>query len=145
MLPDSTRTFAIRGRLIVMRFAISYNRPMRLLLTWMGLGPRHSHVDVDEQLLRVRMGWAFRAKVPSDRVVAATESERTTISIGVHGWRGRWLVNGSGRRLVEIDIAPRSRGWVLGVPVKLRQIIVSAGDPTALVAAIRNQPDREPH
>jgi hypothetical protein len=129
----------------MVRFPISYNRPMRLLLIGMGLGPRHSLVDVDEQHLTVKMGWAFRANVPRNNVVAAVASRRTTISIGVHGWRGRWLVNGSGRGLVEIDIAPPSRGWVLGVPVKLRQIIVSAVDPDALVAAIGDQGDGEPN
>jgi len=122
-----------------MRFPISFNRPMRLLLTWMGLGPRHSHVDLDEQLLRVKMGWAFRATVPRQNVVAATASARTTITIGVHGWRGRWLVNGSGKGLVVIDIDPRVRGWVLGVPVRLRQITVSAVDPALLVDAISDR------
>jgi len=145
VVPDSTRTFAIRGRLIEVRFPISYNRPMKLLLIGMGLGPRHSFIDVDAQHLAVKMGWAFRADVPRQNVVAATASPRITISIGVHGWRGRWLVNGSGRGLVEIDIAPPSRGWVLGVPVTLRQIIVSAVDPNALVAAVRDQGGSEPN
>jgi len=128
-----------------MRFPISFNRPMRLLLTAMGLGPRHSYLDVDAQRVVVRMGWAFRASVPRDSIVAATESTRTTITIGVHGWRGRWLVNGAGRGLVVIDIDPRARGRVLGVPVNLRQIMVSAVDPDALVAAIGDRGTAAPN
>jgi len=112
---------------------------MRLLLTAMGMGPRRSYIDVDDRYVTVRMGWAFRATVQCDNIVGATTSGRRTINIGVHGWRGRWLVNGSGRGLVVIDIDPRTRGWVLGVPVRLRQLMVSAVDPDALVAAIRDR------
>ena len=118
---------------------------MRLLLTVMGLGPRHSYIDVDAQHVTVNMGWGFRAAIPRENVVAATESAKTTITIGVHGWRGRWLVNGAGRSLVVIDITPPSRGRVLGVPVKLRQIIVSAVDPRGLVAAIGDRTERPPN
>jgi len=119
-----------------MRFPISFNRSMRLVLAPMSLGQRRSYVDVDQHHVTVRMGWAFRATVPGDNVAGATESARTTISIGVHGWRGRWLVNGSGKRLVDIDIDPVCRGWVMGVPVRLRRITVSAVDPAGLVRAI---------
>jgi len=114
---------------------------MRALLTAMGMGPRRSYIDVDDQHVTVRMGWAFTATIQRENIVSATTSERRMISIGVHGWRGRWLVNGSGRGLVIIDIDPRTRGWVLGVPVRLRQIMVSAVDPDALVDAIG---DRSP-
>jgi len=118
---------------------------MRVLLTVMGMGPRHSYIDVDDRHVTVRMGWAFKATVGRENIVGATASRRRTISIGVHGWRGRWLVNGSGKNIVVIDIEPRARGRVLGVPVRLRQIMVSAVDPGALVAAIGDRTSISPN
>ena len=56
-------------------------------------------------------------------------------SWGAHGWRGRWLVNGSSKGIVELTIDPRVRAYVMGVPVKLRTLWVSVTDPDALIAA----------
>jgi hypothetical protein len=56
--------------------------------------------------------------------------------IGVHGWGGWWLVNGSVAGIVRIEIDPPARARVLGVPVRLRILEVSMQDPEALVAAL---------
>ena len=56
--------------------------------------------------------------------------------IGVHGWRGRWLVNGAANGLVAVEIDPPACARVLGVPVRLRYVRVSVQDPDALVAAL---------
>ena len=81
---------------------IDYSRwNNRFFWALIGLGPRFSEVVVDDTDLRVRMGWAFHAAVPRAdirRVVAATE--RPFFAWGVHGWRGRWLVNGSSDGIV---------------------------------------------
>ena len=55
---------------------------------------------------------------------------------GVHGWAGKWLVNGSTKGLVIMDIDPPARGYVLGFPVRLRQLAVSTADPEGFLAAI---------
>jgi hypothetical protein len=55
---------------------------------------------------------------------------------GVHGWAGRWLVNGSGDGILSIDLEPRQRAYVMAVPVSLRQLQVSVDDPPALAAAL---------
>jgi hypothetical protein len=59
------------------------------------------------------------------------------ISRGVHGWRGRWLVNGAGRPLVGIDLDPAPRAYVTGFPVRLRRVVVSVADADALIGAFR--------
>jgi hypothetical protein len=53
---------------------------------------------------------------------------------GVHGWRGRWLVNGSAKGMVELTIDPPVRAYVAGVPITLRTLWVSVTDP--LIAAV---------
>ena len=35
-----------------------------------------------------------------------------------------------------IDLTPTQRGYVLGFPVRLRQLIVSVAEPSALAAAL---------
>jgi hypothetical protein len=57
-------------------------------------------------------------------------------SWGVHGWRGRWLVNGSPKGIVELTIDPPVRAHVAGLPITLRTLSVSVTDPDALIAAV---------
>ena len=121
----STRTFPIRYGVF------------RPLLTVLGVGPAFSRVDVDGDTLHVRMGWAFSATVPLASVKDARPHRGVVGGIGVHGWRGWWLVNGSAKDIVTMDIEPPARGRVLGVPVKLRKLEVSVESPDELIAALR--------
>ena len=54
----------------------------------------------------------------------------------MHGFAGRWLVNGSGQGIVGINLQPRQRGYVLGFPVRLRNLLVSVEDTAGLMAAL---------
>lgn len=117
------------------RFAIRYGA-LRALLSALGLGPRHSGLALDRERLRVRMGWAFSATVARSQVRSARPSEGLVGGIGVHGWGGRWLVNGAASGLVTLEIEPPARAWVTGVPVKLRSLRVSVEDPDALLRAL---------
>jgi len=117
------------------RFAIRYGL-FRPLLSALGAGPRWSHVDVDAEEVRVRMGWSFRANVPRSSVTGVAPYTGLVLGIGVHGWRGRWLVNGAARGLVTISVDPAARAWVLGLPVKLRALCVSLEEPEQLMAAL---------
>jgi hypothetical protein len=45
-------------------------------------------------------------------------------------------VNGSSQNIVRVDVDPPARGYVLGFPVRLRQLRVSMVDPNALVEAL---------
>lgn len=118
-------------------FDLEYADGLAPLFTVFGMGPRWSRVRVDEDRLEVGMGWAFRASIPRSAVVQAEPDDRPVGGWGVHGWRGRWLVNGSSQGLVRLELDPPTRAWVLGVPVRLRQLRLSVHEPDALVAALR--------
>lgn len=79
------------------------------------------------------MGWGFSTIVPRTSIAAVTRYEGTVFTWGVHGWRGRWLVNGSSKGVVVVDIAPRARAYVLGIPVRLRQLAVSLDEPETFI------------
>jgi hypothetical protein len=53
----------------------------------------------------------------------------------VHGFRGRWLVNGSSKGVVELTIDPPVQAKIVGVSTTLRTLLVSVTDPEALIAA----------
>ena len=54
--------------------------------------------------------------------------------MGAHGFRGRWLVNGSSEGIVQLTIDPPARAYVMGVPITLRTLDISVTDPQALIA-----------
>lgn len=116
-------------------FPIRYG-VFRPLLSVLGMGPRFSSVDVDHDHVRVRMGWSFQAEIPLRSITAAKASSGLVGGIGVHGWRGRWLVNGATSGLVTLEIDPPARARVLGVPVRLRALRVSVESPDGLLAAL---------
>src|SRR5580704_5853927 len=95
---------------------------LRLLLTVLGMGPGLSHVELEADTLRVRMGWSFRATIPVSQITAVRPRSGPVGGIGVHGWRGRWLVNGATTGLVVISMDPSVRAWGTGIPVQLRQL-----------------------
>ena len=119
-----------------MIFALSYNRFMKVLMTPLWSGPRRSWVRVDGESVRVRMGFAFSAVVPRASIIDASRVEGRVISAGAHGWRGRWLVNGSSRGLVTMSIDPAGHAVVLGFRVSLRQLTLSLEQPDQFLVAI---------
>jgi len=114
------------------RFDTWYGVLSRLLL----LPPADSYVEVDSREVRVRMSWAFRTCFPKTAVVSVSEVPDRPLSRGVHGFSGRWLVNGSGQGILSIDLMPDQRGYIMGMPVRLRQLMVSVINPKALVAVL---------
>ena len=117
-------------------FEFRYDRWCGWLLGTLGMGHRVSHVTVGSDALDVRMGWAFHARVPRDRIAHVAQVERPFIGWGVHGWRGRWLVNGSLQGVVAVEIDPPIRARVTFVPVRLRTLYLSLADPDAFEAAL---------
>ena len=83
-------------------FAIDYSDMGRVSLwteTRLGGGPGPGGVEADSTVLRVRMA-DFHLDIPRSSVRSAARSARSVRgTIGVHGGRGRWLVNGSYKRL----------------------------------------------
>ena len=118
------------------RFPIRFDAAYRVISTALLLAPSDSFVEVADDGVRVRMAWGFRARFPSSAVVSATEHRQRPLSRGVHGFAGRWLVNGSGEGIVDIALEPRQRGYVMGFPVRLRNLLVSVEDPAGLMAAL---------
>jgi hypothetical protein len=120
----------------VLRFEIDYSRWNKRFFGLLGLGPRFSDVMVDDTDLRVRMGWAFHADVPRSDIRRVAATERPFFAWGVHGWRGRWLVNGSSDGMVRVEIDPPARARTLGIPIRLRIVYISLADPDGLITAL---------
>ena len=121
----------------VARFPIRFDAVYRVVSTALLLLPADSYVELAGDEVRVRMAWGFRSRFPRAAVTAAAPYGRRPISRGVHGFAGRWLVNGSGDGIVSLELQPAQRAWVVGFPVRLRTLLVSVQDPAGLVAALQ--------
>jgi hypothetical protein len=120
------------------RFPIRFDRWYEALSRALFISPSASYVAIEGGRVTVRMAWAFEASFPCQAIAEATPFDRRPASRGVHGWRGRWLVNGSGDGILRIGLSPKQRARVLGVPVRLRELLVSVDDPALLAAALRS-------
>jgi hypothetical protein len=118
------------------RFPIRFDPTYRVLSSALLLTPSRSFVEVEGDRVSVRMAWGFRATFPRSAVASVTVHGRRPLSRGVHGWAGRWLVNGSGEGILDIALEPTQRGHVLAFPVRLRTLLVSVEDPAGLIAAL---------
>jgi len=119
------------------RFPIRFDPSYRLLSSAVLIPPSDSYVELDGQEVVVRMAWAFRARFPRSAVESIAELHRKPISRGVHGFRGRWLVNGSGDGILTIHLSPPQRAFAVGFPIRLRELMVSVDDPGALGEELR--------
>ena len=125
-------------------FALDYSDMGRVSLwdvTRRGGGPGRGGVEVDPAVLRVRVP-DFHLDIPRGSVRSAARSDHQTRgTIGVHGRRGRWLVNGSHDGLVELAIdppcyLPRQLSTVFR-KVKVSSLIISLVDPDGFIAAVQ--------
>jgi hypothetical protein len=119
------------------RFPIRFEPWYRVFSSALLLRPTDSNVDVSDDEVSVRMGWAFSARFPRSSISDARPLDGSPLSRGVHGFAGRWLVNGSGDRILTVELNPPQRARVLGFPVRLRQLMVSVDDPAALAQSLR--------
>ena len=103
----------------------------------LGLGPKRSEIGIIGDTLRVKFGWGFDSEIPLSSVTSAQHNNERVLGWGVHGFRGRWLVNGSSKGIVELQIDPPAKASVMGVPIKLRTLWVSVTDPDALIEACK--------
>jgi hypothetical protein len=121
----------------VISFPLRYGRLAGPLLGVLGTGARFSGVDLDDDEIVVRMGWAFRGRAPRAFVVgAAPSADAGVLSRGAHGWGGDWLVNGAGDGIVQLRFEPPMRARVSGLPFTVRTLRVSVEDPERLLLAI---------
>jgi hypothetical protein len=117
------------------RFPIKYSRLWTWLLRSMFLPRRLAYIEIKGNDVRVRMSYAFRARF-SRGDVSAVGTHRPVVSIGVHGWRGRWLVNGSHRPIARITFALPVKARVLGIGIHVRELLVSVDDVAELQRAL---------
>jgi hypothetical protein len=119
------------------RFPIRFDAGYAVLSTALLIFPSDSYVAIEGSVVSARMGWAFRTRFDASCVARASGlGKRVLLTRGVHGFAGRWLVNGSGDGIVKIELEPRQRAYVMGFPVQLRELQVSVDDPAALTAAL---------
>jgi hypothetical protein len=127
-------------------FAIDYSDMGRASLraeTRHGGGPGRGGVEVDSTVLRVRMA-DFHLDIPRSTVRSAARSARSVRgTIGVHGGRGRWLVNGSYNGLVELAIEPPCytprQPSTLFLRSKVSSLTISLVDPDGFIAAVESK------
>ncbi len=113
------------------RIPIRYSKVWSWLLTIALLPKNLAYIEIDGDTIRVRMAWAFRVRFTRGDI-SAVERHRPVVSIGVHGWRGRWLVNGANRPIARVTLALPARARVLGFPVRVRELLVSVDDVAEL-------------
>ena len=136
-------------------FAISYReRGLDRMTAWLDTllfrsGPGVAGAEIGTTEIRVRMG-SFRLDIPRSSVRAVWRSHADVHgTTGVHGGRGRWLVNGSPDGLVELAIDPPCY-LAPGIDTlfrraKVERLILSLADPDGFIAAAeghRLTPDR---
>jgi hypothetical protein len=117
------------------RIPIRFGRwkPLLILIGWT---PGRSYLEVDPDRVGVRMSWGFHADVPRRSIRSVRRVGNAVMSIGVHGWRGRWLVNGAFGPLVALEIDPPVRARASGVSVRLSELLVSVEDPDAVISQL---------
>lgn len=118
-----------------MRFDIAYGRVAPLLKA-VAMSPKSAYAELDDDTLTVRMGWSFSAEIPLKSITVVEALDTKVLSIGVHGWRGRWLVNGRGDQLVRITIDPPVKAKAVQYPIKLKELTLSLDDVDGFVAAV---------
>jgi hypothetical protein len=119
-----------------MRYPIRFDPAFRVFCKAIFLSPDEAHVDVADDLVLVKFSWGFRAAFPRSSVASTSVYPTRPMSRGVHGFAGRWLVNGAGDGILDLCFEPEQRGHVLGWPVSLRHLLVSVEDPEALAEAL---------
>lgn len=117
------------------RFPILFTGANKAMVA-LGLGPSNSYVEVDDDLVRVRLGWSFALDVPRASISGARPDDDPVRGWGAHGWRGRWLVNGSSENLVAFDVDPPVRARLLVFSVLVRTLRVSVTEPEELIDAL---------
>lgn len=127
----------------VRRFPIRFSRWAVILMGLFGIRCTNSFVEVGESRMQVRMGWAFRLEAPLTSVRSANPDMSLVLGWGVHGWNGRWLVNGSSSGIVRIDIDPAAPGRVIGFPVKVRRLRVAVTEPDVLIETLSSRSEPE--
>jgi len=120
------------------RLPIRFSPGNSILFRGLLIPPSAAYVEVADDTIRVRMGWAFSARIPRSLVRSAGPGKPPAIRLtaGAHGWAGRWLVNGAPDGIVAVRLAEPVRAFTAGFPIRLKELAVSLGDPDGFLAAL---------
>jgi hypothetical protein len=119
------------------QFNIAFTGLHRPILSLVGMGPGHSGVTVTDSGVRVHMGWEIDATIPRGRITSAEKATKPPIfGWGVHGWRGRWVVNGSDFGIVRLTIDPPVHARSLVFAIRPHELYISLEDPDRFLAAL---------
>ena len=117
------------------RIPIKYGSPWKWILPVLLLPEKGAYIEIDGGLVHVRMSWGFRLTFSRSDIMEIVD-HRPVVSIGAHGWKGRWLVNGAHSPIAVIRLTHPSPGRVVGFPVRVREILVSVEERDALRLAL---------
>jgi hypothetical protein len=119
-------------------FKMAYWPWLLPLMFVVGAGPSTAHIEIDGDVLRVKMGWFwFRATIPLRSIVHARRSANAWFSIGIHtDVMHGWIVNGSPFGMVQLTIEPPAEGRFAGLPIQVGNLWLSLEDPDAFLAAL---------
>jgi hypothetical protein len=105
----------------------------------MGFWKSNSFVELEGEGVHVKMGWGFDAKFERSSIRGVQPFEGIPGGIGVHGFRGRYLVNGAASGIVTMALEPVAKGHMIGIPVKISQLSVSLDEPQQFIAEVSAQ------
>ncbi len=91
-----------------MRIPIRYGNPWRWILPIFLLPARLAYIRIDGDLGPGAHGVGVPPEFPKGSVESVSD-HRPVVSIGAHGWNGRWLVNGAHRPIATIALSPPAR------------------------------------
>jgi hypothetical protein len=104
----------------------------------LGLGARHAKVELTEDDLRVRLGWAFRATIARRSIRRAALHRDVWWAIGVHSdlRLKSWLVNGSSKGIVFLDILPPAKGRSGPFRIRIERLGLGLEDPDGFLRVL---------
>ncbi|MBA3737241.1 MAG: hypothetical protein H0W97_01595 [Actinobacteria bacterium] len=120
-------------------FPIRYSKLSRLFFAPLRLGAWHAKVELTDDALRVRMGWAFRARIPRRSIRRAALHRDVWWAIGVHSDRRfkSWLVNGSSKGIVFLDLLPPAKGRAGPFAVTIERLGLGLEDPEGFLRELQ--------
>jgi hypothetical protein len=124
------------------RFPIRFSSVNGILFRGLLISPSNACVELTDDTIPVRLGWAFSARIPRRLVAKAGLGRPPTLRLtaGAHGWGGRWLVNGAADGIVTMDLSEPVRAFVSGFPIRLKELSVSLEDPEGFLSALGAPP-----
>jgi hypothetical protein len=117
---------------------MAYSPWLLPLMFLVSAGPSTAQIAIQDDALRVRMGWFwFRVTIPLRSIVQVRRSGNAWFAVGVHTTgMGGWIVNGSPFGMVHLAIEPSASGRFAGLPIRVSNLWLSLEDPDGFIEAL---------